>query len=212
MVFELFAFFAQTFDLFFGQLRELRIASVGEQLLVLGDVAQNFPVGAISLDGFFECGTLFYECGEAGLIERFRRMRELAFDFVEAFSDDVEAVCEVQLNFSCGFFGFALGFTRSGLFLLTLGDLFALAELVDASGRIDEFLLAREERMARRTDLDRDLRDRRSGCKRAAAGAVHPGLGVPFGVDLLFHSPNIISAAARPPRPSARGRNAGRSS
>jgi hypothetical protein len=179
-----------------SKLPELRVAAVVKQLLVVGDIAQNFPVGTISLDGFFEGGTLFYECGEAGLIERFRGVRELAFDLVEAFSDDVEAVCEVQLNFGCGFFGLALGFARSGLFLFALGDLLALAELIDASGRIDELLLAREERMACRADLNRDLRDRRSGRKRAAAGAVHPGLGVPFGVDLLFHSPNIISAAA----------------
>lgn len=129
-------------------------------------------------------------------------MRELAFDLVEAFSDDVEAVCEVQLNFSCGFFRLALGFARSGLFLLPLGDLFALAELIDAAGRVDELLLPRKERVACRTDLDRNLRDRRAGRERAAAGAVHPGLGVPFGVDILFHSPNIISAAARPPRPA----------
>lgn len=124
-------------------------------------------------------------------------MRELAFDLVEALGYRVESICEVQLSFGCGFFGLALGFARSGLILLALGDLLALTEFVDAAGRIHELLLAREERMAGRADLNRDLRDGRSGRERAAARAVHAGLGVPFGVNLLFHSQNIISAGAR---------------
>lgn len=86
------ALFAQRLDLVLRELRQLRIAAIGEQRFVSRDLAENFCISPVRLDGFFEGGAFFDECGKADLVERFRRMRELAFDLVEALGDDVEAV------------------------------------------------------------------------------------------------------------------------
>src|SRR5579862_5996419 len=96
--------------------------------------------------------------------------------------------------------------TGGRFFLLLLGRGGALVELIDASGGIDQLLLTGEQRMARRADLDRDFGHRRTGRKGIAAGAVDPRLGMPFGVDLLFHSQMIISRLARAAGPEADGR------
>ena len=62
-----------------------------------------------------------------------------------------------------------------------------LAEALDASGRIDETLLAGEERMALRTDVRMDLGLSRSSLERIAAGALHSRRMV-FGMDVGFHA------------------------
>ena len=75
----------------------------------------------------------------------------------------------------------------------------ALIELVDATGRVHELLLAREQRMARRADLNRDFGDGRTRRKTVAARAVDAGFREPFWVNLLFHSLSIITEPARGP-------------
>src|SRR4030095_1289341 len=63
----------------------------------------------------------------------------------------------------------------------------ALAELVDAAGRVHHLLLARVERVALRADFDvKRLRDRRPRREyvAAAAGDLHFGV---LGVDACFH-------------------------
>jgi hypothetical protein len=55
--------------------------------------------------------------------------------------------------------------------LLRLKLLVSLSEPVDASCRIDDFLLARVKRMALRADFDVDVVGRRTGRKLRAAGA-----------------------------------------
>src|SRR6266850_895054 len=59
-------------------------------------------------------------------------------------------------------------------------------EAIDAAGRIDQLLLAGEERMALRADLDAQLFLGRAGGPRLAAGAMHLNLVV-LGMDLCFH-------------------------
>src|SRR5438552_1530570 len=67
------------------------------------------------------------------------------------------------------------------------GDLrVALLEPVDATLRVDEVLLAREERVAVRADLDMQLGLDRHRLERAAAGADDLRLDV-LGVDLFLH-------------------------
>ncbi len=83
-----------------------------------------------------------------------------------------------------GLFPFAL--VRFGLLLFGGGH--ALIELVDAAGRIEELLLAREQRMARGTHLNADVFQRRTGGKRMPASAMDVRLREPSGVDLLFHN------------------------
>ena len=63
----------------------------------------------------------------------------------------------------------------------------ALAELVDAAGRIHDLLLARVEGMARGTDFDvQRLADRRARRERVRAAAGHLDFGV-LGMDSGFH-------------------------
>jgi hypothetical protein len=62
-----------------------------------------------------------------------------------------------------------------------------LAEALHASGRIDEALLAGEERMALRADVRMNLGLSRSSLERIAAGALHSRRMV-FGMDVGFHA------------------------
>src|SRR5437879_3348536 len=48
-----------------------------------------------------------------------------------------------------------------------------LAEALDATRGVNEFLLAGKERMTSRTDIDSDARQRAAGGKRVAASAVN---------------------------------------
>src|SRR5438874_2692061 len=75
---------------------------------------------------------------------------------------------------------------RSRRLLKTVGSAEFLGEALDAPGRIDEFLLAREEGMALRADIDADLRLRAAGGECVAAGTVHLA-NLVFGMDLGFH-------------------------
>src|SRR5205085_10172778 len=59
-------------------------------------------------------------------------------------------------------------------------------ETVDAAGRVDQLLLAGEEGVALRADLDAQLLPGRAGGPGLAAGAVHLNLVV-LGMDLCFH-------------------------
>src|SRR5713226_6234653 len=62
----------------------------------------------------------------------------------------------------------------------------ALLEAIDAAGGIEQFLLAREIRMAFRANLDAQLFLGRAGHPRFAAGAVRLNLLI-FRVNLWFH-------------------------
>ena len=95
---------------------------------------------------------------------------------------------------------------RGRFFLLAFGSSRTLVELVDATGRVEEFLLSGKQRMARGANLDADFGHRRTGRKGASAGTVHAGFGVPLGMDLVFHSLCIIAAATRG-SPRARFKN-----
>ena len=61
-----------------------------------------------------------------------------------------------------------------------------LPETFDASGSINQALLAGEERMALRADVRVDLRLSGTGLERIAAGALHRRRMV-FGMDVGFH-------------------------
>jgi hypothetical protein len=68
-----------------------------------------------------------------------------------------------------------------------LADAVFLAELLDAAGRIDDFLLARIERMASRTNFNvQRLVHRGTGGEAIAATARHDNFIV-LGVDACFH-------------------------
>src|SRR5947209_20419548 len=74
----------------------------------------------------------------------------------------------------------------------------ALVEAVNATGGVNELLLAREERVALRADFDVDVvLLRRARCERAAAGAVDCGRVV-VGMNSLLHfvSPSIGGVSA----------------
>src|SRR5579862_1726271 len=81
------------------------------------------------------------------------------------------------------------------LFLVRCGR--ALVEFIDASRRVHQLLLAGEQRVACRTDLNGDLGYRRARRERVAARAVHAGLRVPFWVDLGLHSLCIIASVSK---------------
>ncbi len=100
----------------------------------------------------------------------------------------------LQRGFGCFLLLARFALRRFFLLAASRGD--ALVELIDTSCRIDEFLLSREERVARRADLDRDLRHGRTGDKGVAAGAVDPCFWVPFRVNLRFHSSPIVTDGA----------------
>src|SRR6266550_6448585 len=61
-----------------------------------------------------------------------------------------------------------------------------LLEAIDAAGRVDQLLLAGEERMALRADLDAQLFLGGVGGPGLAAGAMHLDLVI-LGMDLCFH-------------------------
>src|SRR5207237_4167435 len=62
-----------------------------------------------------------------------------------------------------------------------------LTELLDASGRVNDLLLSRVERMARRTNFDvQRLVNRRARLERDAAAACHVDFAV-FGMNIGFH-------------------------
>src|SRR5207244_2540001 len=92
-------------------------------------------------------------------------------------------------------------------------------EALDPAGGIDELLLAREERMARRADLDVDLGHGGTGLDDIAAGTDDLGLVVPR-MNAFLHEKDATIAAgydarnARPSdwpgaRPKTRGRVGG---
>src|SRR5947209_9246605 len=74
----------------------------------------------------------------------------------------------------------------SGLTLLFGLFRIPLCEAFDAAGRVDQLLLAGEERMALRADLDAQLFLGGAGRPRLAAGAVHLHLMI-LRMDLCFH-------------------------
>ncbi len=169
---------------------------LGARLRRAGD---RFAPGASS------CGALLHERGVARLIECARRVGELRLDLVEAPRHRIEARAQSivqmprapQLSSAAAFFASRAALRVGGLFLLLSRRGGALVELIDASGRIDELLLAGKERVACRADFDGDLRQRRAGNERIAARAVHAGLREPLGMDLLFHNHSIITNRTR---------------
>jgi hypothetical protein len=64
-------------------------------------------------------------------------------------------------------------------------------ESFDTASRIDQFLLASEERMAFRADFKVDLRFRRSGLKGFTAGAFHDRIYV-VRMDICFHQASTL--------------------
>ncbi len=107
---------------------------------------------------------------------------------------------DVQLRFGgCRLLCVAGGLTLRGVQLLLLCGSGALVKLIYPPGRVDEFLLARKERVAGGANLDRDLLERRAGREGRAARAVHAGFGIPGWMNLLFHSHSIIAGGARGP-------------
>ena len=77
------------------------------------------------------------------------------------------------------------GLRLRGRLLRLLGPV-SLVEAIDATLDVQDVLLAREERVALRADLDVKLGLRRSGHERVAARADDLGVDV-FGVDLFLH-------------------------
>ena len=71
---------------------------------------------------------------------------------------------------------------KRSLFLLIV----SAAEFINATGGINETLLAREERMAGGADADADVFHRGAGVIDSAAGAGDGGI-VTFGMSFLFH-------------------------
>src|SRR5450756_1882504 len=71
----------------------------------------------------------------------------------------------------------------------------ALLEALDATGRVDELGLAREERMTVRADLEAELALRALGFPRVSARAVH-GHFVVLGMNLLLHGGSLHGSAA----------------
>lgn len=74
-----------------------------------------------------------------------------------------------------------------------IGSAEFLAESLHPPGGIYKLLLAREKRMTRRANIDRNFRQRRSGLKRIAAGTVNRA-GLVSGMDLRFHRGGIVAA------------------
>ncbi len=62
----------------------------------------------------------------------------------------------------------------------------ATRKLLDAAGRVDELLLAREERMARGANTDLQVFAGGAGVIDLATGAADGGLGL-IGMDIFFH-------------------------
>jgi hypothetical protein len=80
--------------------------------------------------------------------------------------------------------------------LKAVGSTEFLAESLDATGRIDEFLLSGEEWMAGTTDIDVDFCDGAAGDEGIAAGAVDVAISL-FGVDFGFHEQLSFSSVVR---------------
>src|SRR5262245_11188257 len=80
---------------------------------------------------------------------------------------------------------------RRGRGLLeAVGPAELLAEAFDSPGRVHELLLAGEERMALRANIDVDFGRRAAGGEGIAAGAVD-GAGLVLGMNLGFHDNSI---------------------
>ena len=97
---------------------------------------------------------------------------------------------------------------RFGLFLLA-PVVFAL-EFFDSTGRVDEFLLTRKERVRRRTDIDRYQRhratfklagllrlDRRANQELNSRGRILEHNFSILGMNALFHDPTALQGARR---------------
>src|SRR5215212_3358010 len=84
---------------------------------------------------------------------------------------------------------------RHGGLLETVRPAEFLAEAFDPTGSIDEFLLASEEGMAGRADIDGNFGDRAARGEGVAAGTVN-GAGLITGVDFCFHG-KLLSILGR---------------
>ena len=80
--------------------------------------------------------------------------------------------------------------TRGSGAAVTLGEFF------DTSGRIDEFLLAGEKRMASGADTDSNVAASRAGMIHRSARANHVGFVV-FWMDAFFHSSKMSAECNR---------------
>src|SRR4029453_1143538 len=81
------------------------------------------------------------------------------------------------------------GSRRAGAAVL---DAVLTVEALDPTGRVDQLLLAGEERMAGRADLDVDGRDRRGGLDGIAAGTDDARLLVPR-MDAFLHGRSVYN-------------------
>jgi hypothetical protein len=75
---------------------------------------------------------------------------------------------------------------RGSGFLEAVGSAELLAESLDATGGVDELLLAGEKRMAGRANIDIDLRLGAAGDEFISTGALYRALDV-AGMDFFFH-------------------------
>jgi hypothetical protein len=87
--------------------------------------------------------------------------------------------------------------------LKAVGSAEFFAESLDATGRIDEFLLSGEERMAGATDVDVDFCDGAASDKGIATGAVNVAISI-FGVDFGFHEQLSFSSVVREAKSATR--------
>jgi hypothetical protein len=87
--------------------------------------------------------------------------------------------------------------------LKAVGAAELLAESFDATGRIDEFLLSGEERMAGATDVDVDFCDGAAGDKGIATSAVDVAISI-FGMNLRFHEQLSFSPIVREAKSATR--------
>jgi len=92
---------------------------------------------------------------------------------------------------------------RGGRLLETVGAAELLAESLDATGCVDEFLLSGEEGVAGATDIDVDLWDSAAGDERVATGAVDVAISI-FGVDFGFHGQISFSSVVREAKSATR--------
>ena len=88
-------------------------------------------------------------------------------------------------------------------FLKTVRPAKLLAEAFHAAGRIDELLLAGEEWVATRANIDVDLGHRAAGGEGVSAGTVD-GTGMIAGVDFGFHVITNSLAGRALPQPRQR--------
>ena len=149
-------------------LGELRVVNENE-LAQLRELVFAFPELSSNLDDRGESSVFSPEIGQRVRVAQRGRIGECSFDLGRPSQNVCESVSERQSRASARL----------------LAEL--LPEPFDASGSVDETLLACEERMALRADVRVNLGLRGSSLERIAAGALHSRRMV-LGMDVGFHA------------------------